>query len=130
MLTNGSHTVRVSKSPRSARTPHRRGCTAHRAADGSAARQDSGRGRRAEVLRQSRSDGQRPQTIRTYRAAVNGFVASYKKPYIEDYERQNLIDYMGWLKKQPQKERKHANPDRTYFNKVSHVAIFLRACGV
>ena len=70
------------------------------------------------------------KTIRTYRAAVNGFVASYKKPYIEDYERQNLIDYMGWLRKQPQKERKHANPDRTYFNKVSHVAIFLKACGV
>lgn len=75
--------------------------------------------------------GKDPKTIRTYRAAVNGFVASYKKPYIEDYEeRQNLIDYMGWLRKQPRKERKHANPDRTYFNKVSHVAIFLKACGV
>jgi integrase len=74
--------------------------------------------------------GKDPKTIRTYRAAVNGFVASYKKPSIEDYERQDLIDYMGWLRKQPRKERKHANPDRTYFNKVSHVAIFLKACGV
>jgi integrase len=74
--------------------------------------------------------GKDPKTIRTYRAAVDGFVASYKKPYIEDYERQDLIDYMGWLRKQPRKERKHANPDRTYFNKVSHVAIFLKACGV
>ena len=74
--------------------------------------------------------GKDPKTIRTYRAAVNGFVTSYKKLYIEDYERQNLIDYMGWLRKQPQKERKHANPNRTYFNKVSHVAIFLKACGV
>jgi integrase/recombinase XerD len=74
--------------------------------------------------------GKDPKTIRTYRAAVNGFVASFKKPYIENYERQNLIDYMGWLRKQPQKQRKHANPDRTYFNKVSHVAIFLKACGV
>jgi integrase/recombinase XerD len=74
--------------------------------------------------------GKDPKTIRTYRAAVSGFVASYKKPYIEDCERQNLIDYMGWLRKQPQKQRKHANPDRTYFNKVSHVAIFLKACGV
>jgi Phage integrase, N-terminal SAM-like domain len=45
------------------------------------------------------------KTIRTYRAAVNGFVASYKKPSIEDYERQDLIDYMGWLRKQPRKER-------------------------
>jgi integrase/recombinase XerD len=32
--------------------------------------------------------------------------------------------------KAARKERKHANPDRTYFNKVSHVAIFLKACGV
>ncbi len=74
--------------------------------------------------------GKDPKTIRTYRAAVNGFVTSYKKPYIEDYERQDLIDYMGWLRKQPQKQRKHANPNRTYFNKVSHVAIFLKACGI
>jgi integrase len=74
--------------------------------------------------------GKDPKTIRTYRAAVDGFVVSYKKPYIEDYERQDVIDYMGWLRKQPRKERKHANPDRTYFNKVSHVAIFLKACGV
>lgn len=74
--------------------------------------------------------GKDEKSIRTYRYAVNGFVRSYKKSYIEDYERQDLIDYMGWLRKQPRKERKHANPDRTYFNKVSHVAIFLKACGV
>jgi len=74
--------------------------------------------------------GKNEKSIRTYRYAVNGFVRSYKKPYIEDYEKQDLIDYMGWLRKQPRKERKHANPDRTYFNKVSHVAIFLKACGV
>lgn len=74
--------------------------------------------------------GKDEKSIRTYRYAVNGFVRSYKKPYIDDYERQDLIDFMGWLRKQPRKERKHANPDRTYFNKVSHVAIFLKACGV
>jgi hypothetical protein len=51
--------------------------------------------------------GKDPKTIRTYRAAVGGFVTSYKKPYIGDYERQDLIDYMGWLRKQPRKERKH-----------------------
>lgn len=74
--------------------------------------------------------GKDPKTIRNYRVALDGFVASYKKPYIEDYERQDLIDYMGWLRRQPRRERKHANPDRTYFNKVSHVATFLKACGV
>ncbi|MGC1618637.1 MAG: hypothetical protein WA765_09110 [Candidatus Acidiferrum sp.] len=33
--------------------------------------------------------GKDPKTIRTYRAVVDGFVASYKKPYVEDYERQS-----------------------------------------
>lgn len=74
--------------------------------------------------------GKDEKSIRTYRYAVNGFVRSYQKPYIEDYERQDLIDYMGWLRRQPRKKRKHANPERTYFNKVSHVAIFLKAFGL
>ena len=74
--------------------------------------------------------GKNEKSICTYRYAVSGFVRSYKKPSIEDYEKQDLIDYMGWLRKQPRKERKHANPERTYFNKVSHVAIFLKASGV
>lgn len=43
-----------------------------------------------------------------------------------DYERQDLIDCMGWLRKRPRKERKHTNPERTYFNRVSYVTIFLR----
>lgn len=77
--------------------------------------------------------GKDPKTIRTYRTAVDGFVTSYKeskKSYIEDYKKQDLINYMGWLRKRPPKKRKHANPERTYFNKVSHTAIFLKACGV
>jgi hypothetical protein len=36
---------------------------------------------------------------------------------------------MGWLRKQPVPTRKHGNPERTYANKVGHVAIFLKAFG-
>jgi hypothetical protein len=41
-----------------------------------------------------------------------------------------MINFMGWLRKQPLPQRKHSNPQRTYANKVGHVAIFLKAFGV
>lgn len=68
-----------------------------------------------------------PKTIKTYRIAVNGFVASCKKLYVEDIEKQDMLDYMRWLGQQPVPKRKHGNPERTMFNKVGHVAIFLKA---
>lgn len=40
------------------------------------------------------------------------------------------MNFMGWLRKQPLPKRKHSNPERTYANKVGHVAIFLKAFGV
>jgi integrase/recombinase XerD len=70
-----------------------------------------------------------PKTIKTYRIAVNGFVASCKKRYVEDIDKQDLLDYMRWLGEQPMRKRKHGNPERTMFNKVGHVAIFLKAIG-
>lgn len=70
------------------------------------------------------------KSIKACRKAVDEFVASYKKPFIEDYEPQDMIDFMGYLRKQPVPKRKHGNADRTYNNKCSHVAIFLKACGV
>jgi hypothetical protein len=50
-----------------------------------------------------------------------------------------LIDFMGWLRKQPPKLRKEGtprkprrsgDPNRTYFNKVNNVVIFLSAHGI
>jgi len=70
-----------------------------------------------------------PKTISTYRIAVNGFVSSCKKRYVEDIEKQDVLDYIGWLWRQPMPVRKHSNPERTVFNKVGHVAIFLKANG-
>ena len=37
---------------------------------------------------------------------------------------------MGWMRKQPLLKRRHSNPNRTYNNKVSYVAIFLKEFGV
>jgi Phage integrase, N-terminal SAM-like domain len=63
--------------------------------------------------------GRDGKTIKTYKVAVYGFIDSCEKIFIEDVEEQDLINYMAWLRRQPQKLRKHANPERTYFNKCS-----------
>lgn len=43
--------------------------------------------------------------------------------------RQDLIDFMGWLHKQPLLIRRNSNPERTYNNKVGYVAILLKEFG-
>ena len=68
--------------------------------------------------------GADPKTIRTYRSAVDPFVEHCDKTYVEDVTKQDIINFMGWLRKQPLPKRKHSNPERTYANKVGHVAIF------
>lgn len=70
-----------------------------------------------------------PKSIKTYRVAVNSFIASCKKRYVEDIEKQDMLDFMRWLGEQPVPKRKHGNPERTMSNKVGHVAIFLKANG-
>ena len=75
------------------------------------------------------AQGKDRKTIKTYRVAVDGFVASCAKKYFDEIEKQDLFDYMAWLRKQPLLKRKHSNPDRTYNNKLSHTVIFLKAFG-
>ena len=75
------------------------------------------------------AQGKDPKTIRTYRIAVDGFVASCSKKHIDEIEKQDLFDHMAWLRKQPLPKRKHSNPNRTYYNKLSHIVIFLKAFG-
>jgi hypothetical protein len=74
--------------------------------------------------------GADPKTIRTYRTAVEPFIENCAKIYIEDATKQDMINYMGWLRKQAAPQRRNSNPDRTYANKVGHVAIFLKTFGV
>lgn len=75
------------------------------------------------------AQGKDPKTIQAYRVAVDGFVAQCKKRFVQQIEKQDVLDYMGWLRQQPLSERKHSNPERTYANKVGHLAIFLKAVG-
>ena len=76
------------------------------------------------------ASGADPKTLRTYRSAIDPFVANCKKPCVEDVTKQDLLDFMRWLKKQPLPKRSHSNPERTRYNKVSHVVIFLKAYGL
>src|SRR5260370_4770956 len=74
--------------------------------------------------------GADPKTIRTYRSAVDPFAENCAKTYVEDVTKQDIINFMGWLRKQPVPLRKHGNPERTYANKIGYLAIFLKAFGV
>ena len=61
-----------------------------------------------------------PETIRKYRAAVDPFVEHCGVTYVDECwdNKQVLLNYMGWLRKQPAPKRKHSNPERTLANKV------------
>ena len=49
---------------------------------------------------------------------------------LEGTAQQDMINFMGWLRKQPLPKRRNSNPDRTYANKVGYVAIFLKTFSV
>jgi integrase len=85
------------------------------------------------------SQGKDPKTIRAYKVAVEEFRKSCAKKFLDEIGKQDLIDFMGWLRKQPPKLRKDGtprkprgsgDPNRTYFNKVNDVVIFLSAHGI
>jgi integrase len=73
-----------------------------------------------------------PETIRKYRAAVDPFVEHCGVTYVDECRanKQVLLNYMGWLRKQPVPKRKHSNPERTLANKVGDVRIFLKEFGI
>jgi hypothetical protein len=70
------------------------------------------------------------KSIRAYHTGVDPFGQTCKKPCVEDVTKQDMLDFMGWLRKQPLPIRRNSNPERTYSNKVSYVAIFLKEFGV
>ena len=85
------------------------------------------------------SQGKDPKTIRAYKVAVEEFRKSCTKKLLSEIGPQDLIDFMGWLRKQPpklrkdgtpRKPRRSGDPNRTYFNKVNNVVIFLSAHGI
>jgi integrase len=74
--------------------------------------------------------GKDQKTIRAYRKAIDQFRESCTKQYLDAIGKQDLIDFMGWLRAQPQRSQINANPGRTHFNKVNNVIIFLAAYGM
>jgi integrase/recombinase XerD len=64
----------------------------------------------------------RETTYITYRAALDGFLASCSKKFLHQIDRRDLLDYVDALKK-------IGNGRRTIANKVKHVLIFMRKHG-
>jgi hypothetical protein len=59
------------------------------------------------------AQGRDPETIRAYRSAVDPFVSQCKKVCVEEITKQDVIDFMGWLRRQSVPQRKNGNPERT-----------------
>jgi integrase len=92
-----------------------------------------------QYFKNLQSQGKDPKTIRAYKVAVEEFRKSCSKKFMDEIAKQDLIDFLGWLRKQPPKPRKDGtlrkprrsgDPNRTYFNKVNSVVIFLSAHGI
>jgi hypothetical protein len=82
------------------------------------------------------SQGKDAKTIRAYRVSIDEFRKSCSKVFLDEIGKQDLLDFMGGLRKQPpklrkdgtpRKRRKSGDPNRTYYNKVNNVVIFLSA---
>jgi len=85
------------------------------------------------------AQGKDPKTIRAYGVAIREFRQSCDKRFMDEICKQDLLDFMGFLRTQsprlrkdgtPRKPRKSGDPNRTFFNKVNDVVIFLSAHGI
>ncbi len=76
------------------------------------------------------AQGKDPKTIGAYRVALEQFRQSCPKVYVDEVKKQDLLNFMTWLRRQPRKPRKSGDPNRTFFNKTGHVVVFLKAYGV
>jgi hypothetical protein len=90
-------------------------------------------------FRKLHSQGKDSKTIGAYKVAIEEFRQSCAKRFLDEIGKQDLLDFMGWLRTQPPKLRKDGkprkprssgDPNRTYFNKVNDVVIFLSADGI
>jgi hypothetical protein len=78
------------------------------------------------------------RSIRKYRSAVDPFVEHCGATYVDECRdnKQVLLDYMSWLRKQTVPVRKRSdgsssnNPKRTLANKVGDARIFLKSLGI
>ncbi len=82
-----------------------------------------------KYFRKLEGDGKDGKTVRAYRCAVDQFVAQCRKQFVEQIEADDMTDFKLWLRQQPVPQRVHGNPERTMFNKLGHVAIWLKSVG-
>lgn len=91
-----------------------------------------------QYFRNLQSQGKDRKTIRAYKLAIEEFRESCTKKFVDEITKQDLIDFMGWLRTRPpklrkdgtpRKPRRSGDPNRTYFNKVNDIVIFLSAHG-
>lgn len=54
--------------------------------------------------------GKDPKTIPAYRVAIDEFRESCSKEFLDEVGKQDLLDFMGWLRNQPPKLRKNGTP--------------------
>jgi integrase len=67
----------------------------------------------------------REHTHSGYLHTLNQFMSAVHVHFLHEVKRQQVLEYVAWLRKQ-----EHAYSDRTIFNKVLTVAVFLKAAGV
>jgi len=75
------------------------------------------------------AEGKDHKTIAAYRHSIDQFVESCSQKYIDQIGKQDLKNFMGWLRLHPVPQRRNSNPGQTYKNKVLNVVIFLKAFG-
>ena len=57
-------------------------------------------------------------------------MAQCKKQFVEQLQKQDLFDFLAWMREQPVPARRNNNPERTYNNKMWHLTSFLKSSGV
>jgi len=65
-----------------------------------------------QYFRNLEPQGKDRKTIRAYRVAIDEFRQSCTKKFVDEIRKQDLIDFMGWLRKQSPKLRKDGTPRR------------------
>src|SRR4030095_1919298 len=68
-------------------------------------------------------------TIAMYKNALDGFAASYKKTYVDEIDRKDIVNYIAWMK-QNLKIRVRGGELRTYRNRLGYLGTFLKKYGI
>jgi integrase len=79
----------------------------------------------AEYLAELPTLDKAPATITAYTNAVNDFVRSCPKTFIDEIERKDMINYIAWMRTNLQK-RKFGEQNRTIRNRLIDVGTWLR----